>query len=60
MIKLEKGDINDEKRDFREEDEVDKFLNQEGKKTDENDDEEIAVDEINIWKSTRQEKLVMQ
>ena len=26
-----KGDINDEKRDFREEDEVDKFLNQEGK-----------------------------
>ena len=25
-----KGDINDEKRDFREQDEVDKFLNQEG------------------------------
>ena len=43
-----KGDINDEKRDFREEDEVDKFLNQEGKPTDENDDEEKAVDEINI------------
>ena len=43
-----KGDINDEKRDFREQDEVDKFLNQEGKPTDVNDDEEIAVDEINI------------
>ena len=43
-----KGDINDEKRDFREQDEVDKFLNQEGKPTDENDDDEIAVDEINI------------
>ena len=43
-----KGDINDEKRDFREQDEVDEFLNQEGKPTDENDDEETAVDEINI------------
>ena len=43
-----KGDINDERRDFREQDEVDKFLNEEGKPTDENDDEEIEVDEINI------------
>ena len=36
------------RRDFREQDEVDKFINEEGKQTDENDDEEIEVDEINI------------
>ena len=40
--------INDERRDFREQDEVDKFLNEEGKQTDENDDEEKEDGEINI------------
>ena len=43
-----KGDINDERRDFRKQDEVDEFLNEEGKQTDENDDEEKEDGEINI------------
>ena len=43
-----KDDINDERRDFRKQDEVDEFLNEEREQADENDDEETEGGEINI------------
>ena len=43
-----KDDIDDERRDFREQDEVDEFLNEEREQSDENDDEETEGGEINI------------
>ena len=49
MIKPRKrDDINDERRDFRKQDEVDEFLNEEREQTDENDDEEKEDGEIDI------------
>ena len=43
-----KDDINDERRDFRKQDEVDEFLNEEREQADEKDDEETEGGEINI------------
>ena len=43
-----KDDINDERRDFRKQDEVDEFLNEEREQANENDDEETEGGEINI------------
>ena len=43
-----KDDIDDERRDFREQDEVDEYLNEEREQTDESDDEETEGGEINI------------
>ena len=43
-----KDDINDERGDFRKQDEVDEFLNEEREQADENDDEETEGGEINI------------
>ena len=43
-----KDDINDERRDFRKQDEVDEFLIEEREQADENDDEETEGGEINI------------
>ena len=43
-----RDDINDERRDFRKQDEVDEFLNEEREQTDENDDEEKEDGEIDI------------
>ena len=43
-----KDDINDERRDFRKQDEVDEFLNEEREQAEENDDEETEGGEINI------------
>ena len=43
-----KNDINDERRDFREQDEVDEFLNEEREQAERNDDEETEGGEINI------------
>ena len=42
------NDINDERRDFREQDEVDEFLNEEREQAEKNDDEETEGGEINI------------
>ena len=43
-----KDDIDNERRDFREQDEVDEFLNEEREQAEENDDEETEGGEINI------------
>ena len=43
-----KDDIDNERRDFREQDEVDDFLNEEREQAEENDDEETEGGEINI------------
>ena len=43
-----KDDIDNERRDFREQDEVDEFLNEEREQAEENDDEEAEGGEINI------------
>ena len=43
-----KDGIDDERRDFREQDEVDEYLNEEREQTDESDDEETEGGEINI------------
>ena len=43
-----KDDIDDERRDFRKQDEVDEFLNEEREQADENDVEETEGGEINI------------
>ena len=43
-----KDDIDNERRDFREQDEVDEFLNEEQEQAEENDDEETEGGEINI------------
>ena len=42
------NDINDERRDFREQDEVDEFLNEEREQAEKNDEEETEGGEINI------------
>ena len=42
------NDINDERRDFREQDEVDEFLNEEREQAEKNDDEETEGGEVNI------------
>ena len=46
--KSKENDINDERRDFREQDEVDEFLNEEREQAEMNDEEEIEGGEINI------------
>ena len=43
-----KDDIDNERRDFREQDEADEYLNEEREQTDEDDDEETEGGEINI------------
>ena len=43
-----KDDIDNERRDFREQDEADEFLNEEREQAEENDDEETEGGEINI------------
>ena len=43
-----KDDIDNKRRDFREQDEVDEFLNEEREQAEENDDEETEGGEINI------------
>ena len=42
------NDINDERRDFREQDEVDEFLNEEREQAEKNDDDETEGGEVNI------------
>ena len=42
------NNINDERRDFREQDEVDEFLNEEREQAEKNDDEETEGGEVNI------------
>ena len=46
--KSKENDINDERRDFREQDEVDEFLNDEREQAEMNDEEKTEGDEINI------------